>query len=107
MTQRICFRLQIRPDDVEEYTLRHARVWPEMRNALTDAGWHNYSLFLSADGALTGYLECDDFPAAQAAMAATEVNSRWQLEMAEFFVALGGGLPDQAIQPVPQIFHLL
>ena len=33
----------------------------EMRDALREAGWHNYSLFLGDDGALIGYLECEDF----------------------------------------------
>ena len=37
MSQRICFQLHVRPDLLEEYTRRHAAVWPEMRAALTDA----------------------------------------------------------------------
>ena len=85
MAQRICFRLHIRPEKREEYVRRHAEVWPEMLEALRRAGWRNYSLFLGDDGTLIGYLECDDFRAAQAAMAATAVNARWQAEMAEFF----------------------
>ena len=43
-----------------------------------DTGWRNYSLFLRDDGLLIGYVEADDLQAAQAAMAATEVNARWQ-----------------------------
>ena len=106
MTQRICFRLHVRPERIEEYTRRHAEVWPEMRAALSESGWRNYALFLSGDGELTGYVECDDFDAAQAAMAATEVNARWPREMADFFDALGDDLPDEGIRPVPEIFHL-
>ncbi len=41
-----------------------------MLAALREAGWRNYSLFLREDGLLVGYLETDDFEAAQAAMAA-------------------------------------
>jgi len=77
-----------------------------MRDALQRAGWHNYSLFLAEDGTLIGYLECEDFVAAQAAMAATEVNTRWQQEMADFFGELDGGRPDEGIRPEPEIFHL-
>ena len=106
MTERICFRLRVRPDKCEEYVRRHAEVWPEMREALRQAGWHNYSLFLGDDGALIGYLECEDFAAAQAAMAVTAVNARWQAEMAEFFTGLEGGPPDEGIRPEPEIFHL-
>jgi L-rhamnose mutarotase len=39
-------------------------------------------------------------------MESTSVNERWQAEMAEYFVELGGGPPDRAIVPIPEIFHL-
>jgi L-rhamnose mutarotase len=106
MSQRVCFRLQVRPDRVEDYTRRHAEVWPEMRAELSRTGWRNYTLFLSPDGALTGYFECDDLATAQADMAATDVNRRWQAEMAGFFVGLGDDRPDEGIAAVPEIFHL-
>ncbi|PRY01694.1 L-rhamnose mutarotase [Allonocardiopsis opalescens] len=100
----MCFLLQVRPDRLAEYRDRHERVWPEMRAALREAGWRNYSLFLRDDGLLVGYLETEDFAAAQAAMAATEVNARWQAEMAEFFVH--GGRADEAMVPLDEVFHL-
>ncbi len=56
-----------------------------MLAALKDAGWSNYSLFLADDGLLIGYLECDDFDAVRARMALTDVNARWQAEMASLF----------------------
>jgi L-rhamnose mutarotase len=71
-------------------------VWPEMLARARDAGWRNYSLFLRDDGLLVGYVETDDFEAAQAAMEATEVNARWQAEMAPFFEDLDGGAPTRA-----------
>jgi L-rhamnose mutarotase len=106
MTERICFQLHVRTDLLDEYAERHQAVWPEMRAALVDAGWRNYSLFLGPDGTLTGYLECDDFDAAQAAMAGTDVNARWQAEMAQFFVGLGTETADASIQPIREVFHL-
>jgi L-rhamnose mutarotase len=106
MTQRICFQLRVRPELLDEYAERHHNVWPEMLTALRDAGWHNYSLFLDRDGTLTGYVECDDFDAAQAAMTATDVNARWQSEMQRFFVGLDGANADAGIRPIPEVFHL-
>ena len=106
MSQRICFQLRVKPDRLDEYVERHRTVWQEMRDALTAAGWRNYSLFLQPDGLLTGYFECDDLAAAQAAMADTDVNARWQAEMSEFFAGLDGAAPDEGIQPIPEIFHL-
>ncbi|MFI0960113.1 L-rhamnose mutarotase [Streptomyces sp. NPDC021080] len=104
--QRVCFLLKVRADRLDEYRERHAAVWPEMLDALSAAGWHNYSLFLREDGLLVGYLETGDFAAARAAMEATDVNTRWQAEMAPFFTALDGARPDEAMKPLTEVFHL-
>ena len=100
---RYCFNLQIRPDRLAEYVERHQAVWPEMQDALRATGWRNYSLFLRADGLLIGYVEADDLAASQAAMEALEINTRWQSEMAEFFV---GTSPDEGFPLLTEVFHL-
>ena len=100
--ERVCFLLRVRPDRLDEYRARHAAVWPEMLDALRAAGWRNYSLFLRPDGLLVGYVECEDFTAAQAAMARTEVNDRWQRDMAPFF----GDRPDEGLERLEEVFHL-
>lgn len=104
--QRICFVLQVKKDRLEEYKKRHRSVWPEMRDALCETGWRNYSLFLRQDGLLVGYLETEDFERARAGMARLEVNARWQIEMADFFVRPEGLLPDQAMKPLEEVFHV-
>src|SRR6201995_3608055 len=83
--ERVCFELRVRADRLDEYRERHSAVWPEMLAALREAGWTNYSLYLSEGGPLFGYLETEDFEAAQRAMEATDVNARWQEEMSELF----------------------
>ncbi|MEV5409176.1 L-rhamnose mutarotase [Thermopolyspora sp. NPDC052614] len=103
--QRVCFLLKVRPDRLDEYRERHTAVWPQMLDALRETGWRNYSLFLRDDGLLVGYLETDDFKAAREAMAATEVNARWQAEMAPFFEDLDGR-PDEGMVALTEVFHL-
>jgi L-rhamnose mutarotase len=104
--ERVAFLLQVRPDRMDEYRARHREVWPEMLDALREAGWRNYSLFAREDGAIFGYLETDDFEAAQRAMAATDVNARWQAEMAEFFELPGDERPDTGLLRLEEVFHL-
>ena len=104
--QRVCFQLQVRPERLDEYRERHASVWAEMRDALASTGWRNYSLFLSSTGMVIGYLETEDFEAARHAMEQTDVNARWQAEMAEFFVGLEGRRPDEGLVQLQEIFHL-
>ncbi len=103
---RYCFQLQVRPERMAEYVERHQAVWPEMQDALRATGWRNYSLFLRDDGLLIGYVESDDLAASQAAMAETDVNARWQAEMAEFFTGIDGRPPDEGFELLQEVFHL-
>jgi L-rhamnose mutarotase len=98
--ERVCFALQVRVERLDSYRERHEAVWPEMLAALSAAGWSNYSLFLRPDGLLIGYLETEDFEAAQRAMEETDVNARWQAEMAPFFVR------ELEFERIEEVFHL-
>jgi L-rhamnose mutarotase len=104
--RRYCFLLQVRPELLTEYQDRHRAVWPEMLQALRQSGWRNYSIFARPDGLLVGYVEAEDLAAAQQAMAATEVNERWQREMRRYFVGLEGRGPDDAFVLLEEIFNL-
>lgn len=105
--QRVAFVLKVKPEKLDEYREHHRRVWPEMLEALRAAGWHNYSLFLRPDGLLFGYVETPDgLAAAQAKMAATEVNTRWQEFMAPYFESPGGARADEMFQELEEVFHL-
>jgi len=101
--RRVCFTLQVKPERLDEYRRRHAHVWPDLLAALRDTGWSDYSLFLREDGLLVGYLLTDDFDQALAAMDTTEVNARWQAEMADFFV---DGRPDRHMHVLTEVFNL-
>jgi L-rhamnose mutarotase len=106
MDKRICFCLQVKKHRLEEYRARHATVWPEMQEALREAGWNNYSLFLRDDGLLIGYLETADFERALSEMGKTDVNRRWQEQMKEFFESDSGLAADEQMRPIPEVFHL-
>jgi L-rhamnose mutarotase len=101
---RVCFISRVRADRLDEYRARHAAVWPEMLEALRDSGWSDYTLHLGTDGLLVGFLQTADFPAARAAMAATQVNARWQAEMAQFFLTPGN--PDEGFAVLDEVFDL-
>lgn len=104
--QRVGFVLQVKRDRLDEYKARHREVWPEMLEALSRTGWTNYSLFLRDDGLLFGYFETPDLQAALDGMAATDVNGRWQAEMAPFFEGLDGRAPDEGFLRLEEVFHL-
>lgn len=105
--KRVGFIIKVKADRLEEYRQHHQTVWSDMLAALTDSGWHNYSLFLRDDGLLFGYFETpDSLAAAQAAMETREVNARWQAMMAPFFEIPPGARPDQMFIELEEVFHL-
>jgi len=105
--KRVGFLLEVKSARIEEYKRRHEEVWEEMREALRQNGWHNYSLFIRDDGLLFGYFETpDSFQSALAGMSRTQVNARWQEAMAPFFESLEGRRADESMLELEEVFHL-
>lgn len=105
--QRVGFRLQLNEALVDEYVEHHTKVWPEMLAALTETGWHNYSIFLDrSDATLFGYFETPDLEAAQKGMESKEINEKWQAFMAPYFKSLDGKRPDEGFVILEPIFYL-
>lgn len=105
--RRVGFNLKVKKELVEEYKEHHRNVWPDMLAALHACGWHNYTLFMREDGLLFGYFETpDSLQAAQAAMAQTEVNGRWQDRMSPYFEIPEGAHPDELFIELEEVFHL-
>jgi L-rhamnose mutarotase len=104
--QRVGFVIKVRQEKLEAYKESHKHVWPEMQQALSDAGWTNYSLFAREDGTLFGYLETEDFERSLAEMETKEVNARWQETMKQYFEDIGDKRPDESFLVLEEVFHL-
>ena len=102
--ERLCFVINLVPGMEREYERRHAEIWPEMRAAVNDAGYTNYTLFRRAS-TVVGYAECvPDVATASAKLAATEVAARWN----DSFVSVIERLVDSEgnLQQAEQVWHL-
>jgi L-rhamnose mutarotase len=102
--QRIAFVMRVLPGQEEEYRRRHRAVWPDMLQALKDAGCANYSIYMRGRE-LFAYMEVEDFDRLRRTLAASEASQRWEAGMA--------GIMEQAILPetgfhelLPEVFHL-
>lgn len=105
--KRVAFLLKVKEDRLEEYKEYHRNTWPEVLEALSRNGWHNYSLFMRPDGLLFGYFETPEaFEAALAGMATEPANLKWQELMKSFFESLEGKRPDQGMLHLEEVFHL-
>ena len=103
--QRIAFIIRLKPGaDPVEYKRRHDEVWPEMLDALRNAGLRNYSIF--RDGStLFAYVEVEDLERMRRVLAADPVNARWQEYMRDMI--------DHDVDPetgslrlLPEMFHM-
>src|SRR5438876_12285775 len=75
--ERICFTFAIKPGTEDEYKKRHDEIWPELVEAIQEAGIRNYSLF-RRDLQITAYAECHpDAATAFGKIGATDANARW------------------------------
>ena len=102
MTQRSGFVLRVKPDKVDEYVEAHRHVWPEMLQALREAGIRNYTIF-RAGNEMFGYFEADDLERAAEFLAAQDVSARWQDTMAKL---LDERVPDRGPPPLEEVFRL-
>jgi L-rhamnose mutarotase len=103
--KRVGFQFKVRQDRLAEYKEQHKHVWPEMLDALRETGWHNYSLFIRADGLIFGYFETEEsLTAAQAKMAEKEINTRWQEFMSPYMDT--NARPDETFVELEEYFHL-
>ncbi|MBE5808778.1 MAG: L-rhamnose mutarotase [Clostridiales bacterium] len=84
--ERYAWRARVKEGCLDEYRRRHDRIWPEMKQVLSEAGIRNYTIF--ADGhELFGYYECAqgaDF--AQRVQNESEVVDRWNEYMADILI---------------------
>jgi L-rhamnose mutarotase len=105
MVQRVAFRLRVKEEKLEEYKRIHREVWPELLADLRAASIRNYSIFASGSE-LFGYLECDDWDAAVAALARSDANRRWQERMKEYLATPVD--PDQAepLELLEEVFYM-
>jgi hypothetical protein len=57
--RRCCFQTRVPLPELARYVDQHQHVWPEIQRKLWAAGWHDYSLFVRADGLVVGLYETD------------------------------------------------
>jgi L-rhamnose mutarotase len=81
MPERVGLHTRLRAGAETEYDALHRAVWPDVLDAIGRVGITRWLIF--RDGLdLFHYVECDDYEAAIAELAADPVNVRWQAEVA-------------------------
>lgn len=99
--ETIAFRMALNPGMREEYARRHREIWPELVDALHEAGVHDYRIFLDeATGALFAILTRTDHHTMDA-LPDLPVMRKWWDMMADIMQTAPDRTPfQQALVPV-------
>lgn len=86
----------------DEYVRTHREIWPEMKQAIAEAGMRNYSCYIRGRE-LFSYFECDEVDAVWAYLEKHPVAQKWQETMGHVMDVEDEIMP---WQPLEEVFHL-
>ena len=103
MPERIAFRMNLFPGQAAEYEKRHDEIFPELTQALRDAGVSDYTIWLDPeDNHLFGILtRTDDHTMDK--LPDTEIMKRWWKHMADIMETNPDNVPVQV--PLKRVFY--
>jgi L-rhamnose mutarotase len=104
MPERTAFRMSLNPGQAAEYEKRHDEIFPELIDALKDAGVSDYSIWLDPEGHhLFGILtRSDDHKLNE--LLDTEIMKRWWAFMCDIMESHPNNAPIQV--PLKRVFNL-
>jgi L-rhamnose mutarotase len=103
---RKAFMIRARKGMTQEYIRRHQPIWPELQQALTAHGVHNYSIFLHEEsGMLFGYMEVLD-EALLNELPHDRVMKRWWKYMTEVLESEDDTSEKAIEHSLIEVFHL-
>jgi L-rhamnose mutarotase len=104
MPERIAFRMNLHPGQAAEYEKRHDEIFPELAQAIKEAGVSDYSIWLDPESNhLFGILTRSDDHTMDA-LPDTEIMRRWWKHMADIMETHPDNVPVQV--PLKQVFYL-
>ncbi len=104
MAERIAFRMNLFSGQAEEYEKRHDEIFPELAEALKNAGVSDYSIWHDPESNhLFGILTRADDHTLDA-LPDTEIMKRWWAHMADVMETDADNVPTQV--PLKRVFLL-
>ncbi len=104
MPERIAFRMNLFEGQAAEYEKRHDEIFPELAQALKDAGVSDYTIWLDPESNhLFGILTRSDDHTMNT-LPDTEIMKRWWAHMADMMEPHPDNVPVQV--PLKRVFYL-
>ena len=101
---RCAFKMKLKPGVVAEYKKRHDEIWPELAQALRDAGVSDYSIFLDEETLTLFAVQKLGENNTAAALPQTAVVKKWWASMAPLMAVNADNSP--VCTDLREVFHL-
>ena len=102
--KREAFKMFLKPGFEEEYEKRHAAIWPELRQLLSDNGVYDYSIFWDKDTNILFACQKNNSDASSQDMGANPIVQKWWDYMADIMEVNPGNSPVSI--PLPEVFYM-
>lgn len=102
--ETVAFRMKMNPGRAEEYRRRHDDIWPELSDALIDAGVIDYRIFLDPESDHLFAVMTRKREHALDGLPGTDVMQRWWAMMADVMETGPDNVPVQV--DLAPVFHL-
>lgn len=79
--ERIAFRMKLKPGSFEQYKARHDQIWPELKQAFSAAGIHDYSIFFDEATLDLFAVQKRDDPLLPQVLSTSPLMKNWWLSM--------------------------
>lgn len=102
--EKVAFLMRLKPGNEAEYRKRHDEIWPELKNALKQAGIRDYSIYLDPETRnLFGVMKVTD-DNTTADLPQLPVMRRWWDSMAHLMDVDPTNKPIE--RPLRRMFHM-
>lgn len=102
--KRVAFKMKLKPGFEAEYERRHAALWPELAQALREAGISDYSIFLDPETLTLFAVQKQAEGSTAAVLPDHPAVKRWWAYMAPLMEVNPDNSP--VCGPLREVFHL-
>ena len=104
MQQRIAFKMKVKAGAIEQYKLRHERLWPELYQLLKDAGISEYSIFFDEETHILFAFQKLAGEKGSQDLGKTEIVQKWWKYMADIMETNADNSP--LTTPLKEVFFM-
>lgn len=104
LMKRHAFTMKLKPGCEEEYKKRHDEIWPELQEVLSEAGIHDYSIFLDEESLTLFAVQKLEDGYDDEEVASNAVVRKWWDYMKDIMDTNPDNSP--VVKPLKEVFHM-